>query len=89
MAEEAKTGCRTRTVFWGTCNRCGETVGKAGLPAHLKRCRQRRRPSGGETVGERADQLIVEGRYAPACFLHLETLGSATLADLDDFPRDI
>jgi len=33
--------------------------------------------------------IVVEGRFLPRYWLHLEAAANATLEDLDDFLRDI
>lgn len=83
-----------RQTSTGQCAFCGGTFGKAAISRHLRACKQRtalaqatisgRQPKHGQIY-----HLQVEGRHDPEYWLHLEVPGKATLADLDQFLRDI
>jgi hypothetical protein len=64
------------------------------MTRHLKSCKQRRAASEAPSGEPRRRKtkifhLVVEGRYAPQYWLHLEAPVEAKLEDLDDFLRDI
>ena len=78
----------------GACNFCGETFSKSVMTKHLKSCKERKEDSGASSSGPSSCKtgvfhLVVEGRYAPEYWMHLEVPAGATLEDLDDFLRDI
>jgi len=78
----------TRTVSYGKCFLCGETLAKNAVRRHLAKCLPAHEEAGkGRPV--RLFHLRVEGAYEPDYWLHLEIPASATLADLDDFLRAI
>ena len=88
MSQEAATGRK----YEGRCMFCDSTLAKSGMTRHLKSCKQRtapsvrwrgRRPRRGKTF-----HLVVEGRYAPDFWMHLEVPARATLEDLDKFLRE-
>jgi hypothetical protein len=68
----------------GTCSLCGDTYPKQGMTNHLAACREKHVTSDHETF-----QLMVEGRYRPDFWLHLDINTEATLADLDSFLREM
>lgn len=72
----------------GQCQFCGKIYGKSGMSRHLQSC-----PARGERrAANPATQmlhLVVSGRYAPEYWLHLDVPAQASLADLDNFLRDI
>lgn len=74
----------------GMCHFCGEAFAKNKMTQHLKACKARR-ATVDETEGhvQRLFHLFVEGSYRPSYWMHLEVPAAATLADLDDFLRDI
>jgi hypothetical protein len=77
----------------GTCNFCGETFSKSVMTRHVESCRQKEVDSETSSSGQsprKSDvfHLVVEGRYAPEYWMHLEVPAGATLEDLDDFLRD-
>ena len=81
----------TPRISEGTCSFCNSTVSKATMTKHLKACKQREKlpeaPS--RKKATKTFHLVVEGRYLPEYWLHLEVDGTATLEDLDAFLRDI
>lgn len=78
----------------GQCHLCGETFSKSAMTRHLKSCKDRKRDSGASSSDQslrKSDvfHIVVEGRYSPAYWMHLEVPSDATLEDLDLFLRDI
>ena len=78
----------------GKCNLCGRTFGKSGMTKHLMSCIQKERASQVSSPGKKGREiktlhLVVEGRYRPAYWMHLEARSDATLEDLDLFLRHI
>ncbi len=65
----------------GTCVYCGGEYPKPAMSRHLAACARR-----GRKTEERLP-IVVEGRWAPEYWLHLELKPRATLGDLDDFLR--
>ena len=72
----------------GECVICRETVGKSQMTRHLKSCVEKKTD---EPTGKPVDlfHLVVEGRYLPMYWMHLEIPGALTLKHLDAFLRDI
>ncbi|MBA2287214.1 MAG: hypothetical protein H0W02_17205 [Ktedonobacteraceae bacterium] len=84
----------TRQSSQGTCTFCHKELSKAGMTRHLAACEQRaavQAKIGGHPKGQktRAFHLVVEGRQLRMYWLHLEVMGSTTLATLDRFLRAI
>ena len=75
----------------GECSLCNGTFAKAGMRRHLESCRARKdlRPAEGGRGKTRLLHLVVEGRYLPEYWIHLEVEAPAMLKDLDGFLRDI
>lgn len=77
-----------RPISTGRCALCGESFPKNVMTRYLARClpahpaRSRARPG-------RTFRLLVEGRYSPMFWLHLELSENATLCTLDSFLRGI
>src|SRR5262249_39365173 len=73
---------------------CGETFGKAAMTRHLAKC-VREHEAESTAVGKKKPRkvklyhLVVQGRYQPEYWMHLEVPETATLADLDNFLRNI
>lgn len=78
----------SRTISYGKCFLCGETLAKSAVRRHLAKCVPAHEKAG-KGRPTRLFHLRVEGRYAPAYWLYLEIPASATLLDLDDFLRAI
>jgi hypothetical protein len=85
----------TKEVSKGICSFCKGEFEKAKMTQHLRYCKQRAAEIAVETASATEIQktklfhLIVEGRYNPEYWMHLEMPASDALADLDDFLRDI
>jgi hypothetical protein len=77
----------------GVCTFCGKTFSKTAMKNHLDSCEQMKASS--ETAEKlkskkaRLLHLVVEGRYSPEYWIHVEAREDATLKDLDDFLRQI
>jgi hypothetical protein len=80
---------RKRTVSNGKCSLCGGVFDKAVMGRHLNACKQKTRASGAKRARKTAFHLLVEGRYQPEYWMHLEAPAGATLETLDRFLRDI
>lgn len=75
----------------GTCTLCGSGFDKAAMTRHLKSCLQVRAKEGARSgSAEKANclHLVVEGRYLPDYWMHLEAPSTATLETLDYLLRD-
>ena len=73
-------------VTRGICEFCGEDFSRRGIKRHLDSCEQRTI----ETHGRKPYYtLSIEGAYERDYWLYVEIAGDATLADLDEFLRDI
>jgi hypothetical protein len=70
----------------GKCHLCGAVFSKAAMTGHLKACKKK--AGGVETTRKAAFHLVVEGRYLPEYWMHLEVPAEATLDTLDRFLRD-
>ncbi len=85
----------TKEVSKGICSFCKGEFEKAKMTQHLKYCKQRAAGIAAEAEGAAETQktklfhLVVEGRYNPEYWMHLELPASDALADLDDFLREI
>lgn len=89
MATKSKT-----LISKGTCNFCQGEVDKAKMTQHFKHCKQRAaaiaRSMADETKQkQKLFHILVEGRYNPQYWMHLELPASEPLATLDGFLRDI
>lgn len=77
-------------VSTGKCRLCGKLANKPGQTSHLKTCLEREAAAPGRT--DRATpslHLVIEGRYDPAYWLHLQAHADATFGELDRVLRDI
>jgi len=84
-----------KVISKGICNFCKNEFAKNTMTQHLKHCKQRAATivDGAESSTE-AEQsklfhIVVEGRYNPQYWIHLEVPVSDTMADLDWFLRNI
>ncbi len=82
-----------RQMSKGRCNFCNATFSKAAMTKHLKSCKQRKAVSEASSNKWKSRKtkilhLVVEGRYSPGYWMHLEVPSHATLGDLDGFLRD-
>ncbi len=85
----------TKEVSKGVCSFCKGEFEKAKMTQHLKYCKQRAAEITTElesTPTQKKTRLfhfLVEGRYNPQYWMHLEMSASDSLAELDDFLRAI
>ena len=94
MAKQATT----KVISKGICNFCKGEFDKSKMSQHLKYCKQR---SLAVTTGEakaakskdaqkmKLFHIVVEGRYNPQYWMHLELPAIDTFDDVDQFLRDI
>lgn len=83
---------RKKAISNGTCNLCGGVFEKGGMTRHLAGCRRKeetKTASVGRGGATTAFHLLVEGRYAPEYWMHLEAPTRASLEILDGFLRDV
>lgn len=67
----------------GVCALCKGEFPKNGMTKHIAKCPQRK--SGSDS----RFHIVVQGRYLPQYWLHVEAKPTARLSDLDRFLRDI
>lgn len=81
----------TRQTSEGKCEFCNGTFSKATMTKHLKSCSQRKVMLDTPSTNQKAKEfhLIVEGRYAPAYWMHLLASANTTLESIDSFLRNI
>jgi len=77
-----------RQTSKGKCSLCGSTFSKAQMTKHLKSCKQKRgesrKPTGsGSPRKTKSFHLVIEGRYEPEYWMHLEVPANAKLEVLD------
>ncbi len=85
---------KLNVVTKGVCNFCKGEFDKGKMTQHLKYCKQRitdiaTRAEDPTKQKTRLFHLIVEGRYNPQYWMHLEIPASEPLFTLDRFLRDI
>ena len=77
----------------GTCSLCKGTFPKASMTRHLTKCLAAHEAAEGAGVGKAKEgklvRVVVEGKYDPRYWLHLEMPATATLQHLDNFLRHI
>ena len=79
-----------RTSLPGFCFSCEKPYDKRGMGRHLKTCAARKDAMAAETgVKTRLFHLRIEDPYEPAYWLDIEIAANSTLAELDQFLRDI
>jgi len=82
-----------RRISFGKCDLCGGTFSKGVMTRHLASCQEEKVDSE-TTSGKRRTQatktfhLLVEGRYQPEYWMHLEVQSDEMLRDLDGFLRN-
>src|SRR5712692_8902261 len=83
----------TKITSIGICNFCQSEFDKSKMTQHLKYCKQRSAINKDEnTAGTQKISffhIVVEGRYLPMYWMHLEMPVSGTLYDLDSFLRAV
>ena len=80
-----------KLVSTGQCALCGKAFPKAGMTRHLKSCLATASPTSQPEDESRLKtfHILVEGRYQPEFWLHLEVPKAGTLEKLDRFLRHI
>ena len=85
---------KTRRMSRGKCSFCGGPFSKGAMTRHLKSCKQRKGDL--ETLSAQPNphktkifHLVVEGRWQPDYWIHLEVGADVSLISLDSFLRDI
>ncbi len=82
----------SRQASTGKCHLCGGVFDKSEMTKHLKACREKEcseRPSSAKSSRKKdVFHLLVEGRYSPEYWMHIELPADAQLAVLDGFLRD-
>lgn len=81
----------------GKCKFCRGEFEKAKMTQHLKYCKDRARieaetaksPKSKNFIRTKLFQIVLEGRYNPQYWMHIEIPADAQLIDLDDFIRDV
>jgi len=81
-----------KQISTGKCNLCGGTFSKATMTKHLESCRQRKGTSETSIGNQRLQKtkcfhLVVEGRYLPEYWMHIEVPVNADFEVLDNFLR--
>lgn len=77
---------KTKEPSKGKCDKCNEVIAKNVMTRHLALHRKEKSSSRGSS---NHFHLLVEGRYNPEYWLHLEIPTSISLKKLDSFLRDI
>ncbi len=87
----------TKVISQGICNFCKDEFDKAKMSQHLKHCKQRALAITAEEAKAAKSKnaqktklfhIVVEGRYNPQYWMHLEVPATDTFWDLDQFLRD-
>lgn len=87
----------TKVISQGICNFCKGEFDRAKMSQHLKHCKQRALAIAAEeakaTKSKDAQKtklfhVVVEGRYSPQYWMHLELPAIDTFDDVDQFLRD-
>ena len=83
-----------KDISKGQCSLCGGTFSKSAMTRHLKSCKQKQADSEDEST-DRASRktdvfhILVQGRYAPQYWMHIEAPANAKLEAVDSFLRNI
>src|SRR5581483_6500614 len=84
---------RMRQISRGICALCQRELSKSAMTRHLETCWQsastETSTGRSRSIRTRTFHLLVEGRFLPMYWLHLEIVTSTPLATLDRFLRDI
>lgn len=79
-----------KTISQGICRFCQGEFAKNKMTQHLKSCKARfARAAEQEGNSQRLFHILVEGKYRPEYWMHLELPAAATLEELDDFLRAV
>jgi hypothetical protein len=87
---------KAKITSMGICDFCKGEFEKGQMTRHLKSCKARQAAIQAEETGKarkpkksKLFHILVEGKEFPMYWMHLEMPAALTLADLDDFLRDI
>ncbi len=85
---------RRKPISKGKCAFCGQVIAKSGMRTHFESCKARKNVAAilnkdAEAKPTSFFHLAIEGRDAPEYWMHLEIPADHTLADLDEYLRDI
>jgi hypothetical protein len=88
------TTAETKVMTTGICTYCKGEFDKATMTQHLKHCKERAATiaasmKDGAGQKEKLFHILVEGRYNPQYWMHLEIPASEPLFSLDGFLRDV
>src|SRR5947209_18333188 len=91
MTEQIKV----RPTYPGLCKFCRGEFEKAKMSQHLKNCKARARmeaetaksPKGKKFLRTKLFHIVLEGKYNPQYWMHIEMPAEAQLIHLDDFIR--
>lgn len=75
----------------GRCNLCNGIFSKRTMVRHLASCKKGRdspHSPAGKPRKKRAFHVVVEGRYSPGYWMHIQVPAGARLRELDGFLRD-
>lgn len=79
----------SRPQCQGKCEICGKTFSKSSFTRHLKSCVSKSKPAAAKKSNAGSVHIVVEEKYGSHYWLHIEAGPQATLADLDDYLRNI
>jgi hypothetical protein len=85
---------KKKPISKGKCVFCEQVIAKSGMRAHLESCKARKTfvAAINNSVGAKTTpffQLAIEGADNPEYWMHLEIPATHTLADLDEYLRDV
>jgi hypothetical protein len=79
-----------REQTFATCRLCGRSFGKRQMTNHLKACwKQHAAAAPGKKAPRRWFHLVIEGRYSPDYWLHMQVSANCTFGDLDGTLRSL
>jgi hypothetical protein len=78
-----------KQVSEGKCNLCGGIFSKVEMTKHLQGCKETKISTTEKAQRAKTLHLLVEGRYQPEYWLHLEVPANAAFSHLDHFLRNI
>src|SRR5207245_6059227 len=86
---------KVKPSYSGICKFCRGEFEKAKMSQHLKNCKERARmeaetaksPKGKKFVRTKLFHIVVEGKYNPQYWMHIEMPTEAQLILLDEFIR--
>ena len=90
-----KEQTKVKPSYAGICKFCRGEFDKAKMSQHLKHCKERARmeaetansPEGKQFIRAKLFHIVLEGKYNPQYWMHIEVPAEAQLMLLDDFIR--